>query len=161
MEGQDRTDLEELQSSLAQLEAQSSKIDGFISQLDSDLHAQQVLPPLPSLSLFLSLSLSLSLSLPVSRSLSLSPNISCSPSLSLDKPRRDLRFRPVAPLEMHINSCAELSAIIKHQKQERKSVFEGSQLSGEAGLASVDVPAPCRAPRNAPSTQWPVGFAEK
>ena len=42
VEGQDRTDLEELQSSLAQLEAQSSKIDGFISQLDSDLHAQQV-----------------------------------------------------------------------------------------------------------------------
>lgn len=42
VDGQDRTDLEELQSSLADLEAQSSKIDGFIAQLDSDLHAQQV-----------------------------------------------------------------------------------------------------------------------
>lgn len=41
VDGQDRTDLEELQSSLADLEAQSSKIDGFIAQLDSDLHAQQ------------------------------------------------------------------------------------------------------------------------
>ena len=41
VEGQDRSDLEELQASLAELESQSSKIDAYIQQLNQDLHEQQ------------------------------------------------------------------------------------------------------------------------